>query len=264
MKPITRPKGILFDLGDTLLQVKGFNLDGGIHRLRELTDQAELFNAAKLDETSEAMLRGTSYSYENSRRIGDDLGKASESIRFGANYEISFTAFHRNLFDRLGLTSKHSWEYLDLEFLKISHVFGLEQGVVEMLNSLKESDIRLGIVSNSFHGGKSLEWMLEQAGITNYFDFLISSADYGFRKPHPEIFETALTKLGVDRENVWFIGDKPEADVAGANSVGVTSVWYNADNAPPREPTPDLMVKSWQEFLDVIPAKSGFKNPVKA
>jgi len=239
-------------LGDTLLKVKGFDLDGGIRRLFSLTDQAAKFVWAGRAETDGVLGRGTAYSFEKSKKHGDSMGLAAEAIRFSANYEINFTAFHKNLFDRLGLTSRHSWEELDLEFLKISHLFDREEGVIGIVKLLKENNIRMGVVSNSFHGGKSLEWMLEQAGIKDYFEFLISSADYGFRKPHPEIFETAIARLGVDREKVWFVGDKPEADIAGAKNAGITAIWYNADNEPPCQPEPDMTVTNWADFAQII------------
>jgi putative hydrolase of the HAD superfamily len=251
-KTLTHPKGILFDLGDTLLKANGFDLDGGIKRLLSLTDQADLFDQSETKSKSEVLYNGIAYSFENSRKHGDLLGKASERIRFDSNYEVSFTAFHRNLFDRMGLTSQHDWATLDLEFLKISHIFDKEDYVIEMLTRLKQENIRMGVVSNSFHGGKSLEWMLEKAGMHHFFDFLISSADYGFRKPHPELFETAIARLGLPREHLWFIGDRLDADVIGANSVGLTSVWYNADSEPATEITPDLTVKSWVEFEQII------------
>jgi len=249
---LSRPKGVLFDLGDTLLEVKDFNLEGGIRRLLSLTDQAELFELSDIKSISDVLYNGIAYSFENSRRHGDLLGKASERIRLDANYEVNFTSFHRNLFDRIGLTSQFDWELLDLEFLKISHIFDKEDYVLEMLTKLTQMDIKLGIVSNSFHGGKSLSWMLEKAELRHFFAFVLSSADYGFRKPHPELFETAIARFGLPREHVWFVGDKLEADVVGANGVGLKSVWYNTDNKPSTEITPNLVVGSWAEFEQVI------------
>jgi len=110
----------------------------------------------------------------------------------------------------------------------------------------------MGVVSNSSNHGETLEWLLRENGIGHYFDFLISSADYGFRKPHPEIFKTAIARLGIPREKVWFIGDKPEADIVGAKGVGLTAVWYNANCEPPCTPEPDLTITSWGELGEVL------------
>lgn len=246
----------MFDLDDTLLQGKDYNLEGGIRRLLSLTDQAPLFNQNEYHKNSELLYNGIAYSFENSRKQGDLLGKASERIRLDANYEVNFEAFHRNLFDRMGLTSKFDWKTLDLEFLKVSHIFDIEENALEMLKTLQQNEIKMGVVSNSFHCGNSLEWLLNQAGIRHYFEFVISSADYGFRKPHPELFDTAIARLGIERERIWFIGDKPEYDILGAKNSGITSVWYNADGESAADPTPDIVLKNWRELGDILRLKN--------
>ncbi len=232
-QPSEPPLGILFDLGDTLFKIS-YDLHAGIQRLLELIEGRE------------------DLTVEDSRRIGNVLARSSEAVRFGSNYEVSFEAFHRNWCDRVGVVNKLSWPEMDLEYFKRSHGFALEEGVREVLETLQAAGIKMGVVSNSFHIGSSLNWMVEQGGIEGYFDFILSSADYGFRKPHPEFFETALARLEVPREHVWFVGDKPELDVVGARGVEITAVWYNADGEPPCAPEPDLTVGSWAEFRHVI------------
>jgi len=230
---LTALEGILFDIGDTLLQIS-YDLEAGIRRLMELVDQTKTIG------------------YPEARRIGDELGKSSEIVRLGANFEVSFEAFHRNIFDRFGWTSGLDWKKLDLEFFKASHSFKLEAGVIEALDLLRARGIRMGAVSNSANTGSTLEWQCRTSGIMHYFDFLISSADYGFRKPHPEIFETAIARLGLPRERVWFIGDRPHLDILGAKGVGLTAVWYNADGETECTPEPDLTITSWGEFAALM------------
>ena len=234
MKTLTRPSGILFDLGDTLLRTVSFDLESGVRRLLALTDQ------------------GKAADYDEIRRIGDLLGKSSEQVRLEYNYEVSFEVFHRNLYDRLGLTCSLGWVDLEKEFFVHSLVVECFEGLANTLSFLQTKGIKMGVVSNSSNNGETLMWLLRENGVSHYFDFLISSADYGFRKPHPEIFETAIARLGLPREDVWFIGDKLEADVIGAQGVGLTAIWFNVDNKPSTEITPDLMVKSWAEFEHII------------
>lgn len=239
MPNLPRPKGILFDLGDTLLKNTGYDLDGGIRRLFDLTDQA------------------TTLTHQERRTIGGALGRQCERVRQAVNYEVNFEAFHRNLFDRVGLTSPHPWWALDLEFLKVSHQYALEEGIVECLDQLQAEGVAMGVVSNSFHCGNSLEWLLRDAGLRDYFKFVIASSDYGFRKPHPELFETAIAKLGIPREAVWFIGDRPEADIAGAKGVGLTAVWYNGGGEGEScDPEPDLEVREWGEVGEKLKVAS--------
>jgi len=235
------PSAILFDLGDTLFEVR-LDIQKGRERLYSLTRQAGMIDP-HLARTAE-----------------ETLGQASQQVRIAANYEIPCEAFHRNLFDLLGLTSDLTWEELDLEFFKASHFFRLEDGVLEALQLLKAQGIRMGIISNSFHIGRTLEWMCHQGGIMGCFEFLMSSADYGFRKPHPQIFETAVARLGLPREEVWFIGDRLEFDIIGAKDAGLTAVWYNADGAPDGEIKPDLTISGWRGFMTAPFWGVGFRD----
>ncbi len=45
------------------------------------------------------------------------------------------------------------------------------------------------------------------------------------RKPHPEIFQKALEKLGVAAEETVFVGDTVDADVKGAKDLGMKTVF---------------------------------------
>jgi len=62
-------------------------------------------------------------------------------------------------------------------------------------------------------------------GISHFFDVVIVSKAVGLRKPDKEIFELACQKLAVKSEKEIFVGDNPQADVGGANKVGMYSVY---------------------------------------
>lgn len=48
---------------------------------------------------------------------------------------------------------------------------------------------------------------------------------YYYGKPHPEIFRYVLEKYGLDRKRTLMIGDSLSTDVAGAESVGIDSLF---------------------------------------
>jgi putative hydrolase of the HAD superfamily len=56
-------------------------------------------------------------------------------------------------------------------------------------------------------------------------DAIVVSQEFGSKKPDPAIFRFALQKLSVDARDAWFIGDRPEFDVAAAEAVGMTGFW---------------------------------------
>ena len=81
---------------------------------------------------------------------------------------------------------------------------------------------RLGIVSN-FYG--NLTRVCDDAGIRSFFDVLVDSAEVGWTKPDPRIFQRALGTLGVSASAATFIGDSLPRDMAGARAVGMRHIW---------------------------------------
>ena len=61
-------------------------------------------------------------------------------------------------------------------------------------------------------------------GIADHFDQVVYSAEAGFEKPHPGIFESALARLGLEPEEVLHVGDDRRRDVEGAHGVGMYAV----------------------------------------
>lgn len=53
-------------------------------------------------------------------------------------------------------------------------------------------------------------------GLDHYFDFIITSEEAGFDKPHAAPFEIALEKMRPKGDCIWMIGDNPVNDIRGA------------------------------------------------
>ncbi len=67
---------------------------------------------------------------------------------------------------------------------------------------------------------------LERDGLTRYLQAVIVSADVGYVKPHPLIFQTALSALrSPSPANVVHVGDDWDADVIGAGLLGLQTVY---------------------------------------
>ncbi len=67
-------------------------------------------------------------------------------------------------------------------------------------------------------------------GVDRWFDFCVSAAEVGHQKPHPLVFETAMSRAGATREETVHIGDDEHRDIFGACEAGVRSVWLNRSN----------------------------------
>jgi len=71
--------------------------------------------------------------------------------------------------------------------------------------------------------------ILQAVGLTAHFARVFNSADLGYEKPHPRIFELALDEMHVGETgrgagNAWMIGDSYRADVQGAEAAGIPAI----------------------------------------
>ena len=53
-------------------------------------------------------------------------------------------------------------------------------------------------------------------GLDNYFDYIVTSEEAGFDKPHEAPFQIALEKMRPKGDCIWMIGDNPVNDIRGA------------------------------------------------
>ena len=230
---LIRPKGILFDYWNTLVSWSP-NREAGIHGLLQMIPDRKDITCEKI------------------KKIADELMEAAGTVKKVSNMEFSRRQFDRNLFDRLGISFDISDDELDIMYIENYHHSAGEPGVIDMLEAVRQVGIKTGVVSNASANGASHSYLLDKLGIVNYFDFLMTSADYGFRKPHPEIFKTALAKLGTEANKTWFVGDSIEDDIKGAEAAGMIAFWYNPSGIKPEAGVPQNRVHSWSEFITVL------------
>lgn len=63
-------------------------------------------------------------------------------------------------------------------------------------------------------------------GIDPWIDHMVTSEEAGVEKPHPFIFMSALSKLGLSAESCLMIGDSYKKDCLGAHALGIDSIYY--------------------------------------
>jgi HAD superfamily hydrolase (TIGR01509 family) len=95
----------------------------------------------------------------------------------------------------------------------------------EVLGTLRRNGIEVGLVTNASIPMAYRDHELRMAGLLHHFGRCrFSAADVGFLKPHPRIFEHALESIGVRAGEAVFVGDNIEADIRGAQGVGMRAV----------------------------------------
>lgn len=108
---------------------------------------------------------------------------------------------------------------------------------------------RLGMVTNGAPGMQSRK--LDSLGIGDAFEVIVHGGHDAPLKPSPEPFRRALDALSARADRAVHVGNSLEADVAGANAAGLTSVWTPpgaAELAEPAEHVPDHTVGSLHDL----------------
>jgi putative hydrolase of the HAD superfamily len=230
------PRAILFDLGGTLLEQLEFDPQAGQARLLALA--ATNPRGASLDTLHEA-----------AEALTADLNER----RYASWIEFPATAVTRLIYERFGITFEQSAQQLELEFMRAAARMRPEPHVFKALDHVAERGLPVAVLSNTAFTGIALEDELERHGFAGRFRFVMASADYGFRKPHPHLFVTAAGRLEMGPEDIWYIGDSLAFDMAGARSAGLRTVWYNrADQAEDGTPF-DAQIRDWRELVDLLP-----------
>ena len=102
-----------------------------------------------------------------------------------------------------------------------SHRFFLYDDVEPALRTLAGAGLKIGLISNP---QRPLDEFAAHFALENIFSAAISSAQLGFLKPHPAIFEAALAAVGEPAAAAIMVGDSVKADVEGARQVGMRAV----------------------------------------
>jgi putative hydrolase of the HAD superfamily len=127
--------------------------------------------------------------------------------------------------------------------------------VLPLLSKLKEAGIQTGIIT---HG-----WTIKQAeklirlGVLPLVDpkAVFISDQVGISKPNPKLYSLALRKLGLEAEQVMYVGDSLEHDVAPPGSLGIRTVWSRRaakDGQDPEAIRPDHIIDDFGELEAIL------------
>jgi len=102
-----------------------------------------------------------------------------------------------------------------------NHHFEMYEDVAPVLAELATRGYLIGAISNSH---RSLEAFKEHFQLGRVITTAVSSAEHGYMKPHPSIFESAMQHAGVGPTESLMVGDSVRADIEGALAVGMQAV----------------------------------------
>lgn len=114
-------------------------------------------------------------------------------------------------------------ERLSEDFLHMTTAhFALLEGAEDLIRYLA-AKYPLTVVTNGFVEVQYEKF--EKSGLKDCFAHIVLSEEVRCQKPNPRIFEEALRMNGLDASEVVMIGDSFSSDIAGANTVGIDTIW---------------------------------------
>jgi putative hydrolase of the HAD superfamily len=209
-----QPRAILLDLDDTIVT------DDAVSE-KTWREVCRRF-APCVGESSADVL------YTGIRSVAESYWRDHENHRKG---RLNLKATRRELV-RLALR-KMGFNNHDVLADKISDTYTAEKelaaapisGAFETLLNFKKDGVRLALVTN---GGADVQRSkISKFGLDAIFDFILIEGEFGIGKPHPSVFTTAMVKLNVATSETWMVGDDLERDIAGAQRLGIYSIWVD-------------------------------------
>ncbi len=159
--------------------------------------------------------------------------------------------------ERLGISLEEaralSSKVIDRDWVEVFSKVKPIDGVREALSGFAARGLKLCTVSDYAAAPKLSRMKL---------DHVPWAADCGAEplgalKPHPRAFEEAIRLLGVAPGEILHVGDRLDADIAGAHAVGMRAALFTAGNArshpaPPGARPPDFVFRDYPALVTFV------------
>lgn len=230
-----KPLGVIFDLGDTVTEYDKGNPEIATKKILEVCNNPN------------------GISVETIQNLAMNLTEETFNKRDNDNLEVSFKSVERLLYESLGLEFNVDVSEVEKMFCKYAFNGKKTEGIDELFSFLDKNNIKYGAISNSSFDEETLRYEMGLYGLKPNFQFLISSCNYCLRKPNKIIFDLGAKKLGLNPEDIWFVGDSYKYDIIGAKNAGMVPVWYNKKNKErDKEIDGIIEVKSMVELIYIL------------
>ncbi|MBA4422839.1 MAG: HAD family hydrolase [Syntrophus sp. (in: bacteria)] len=235
-------KGILFDLYGTLIDIE--------------TDES-------MDEIYRGIAHYLTYHgvylhrWEVRDRYYQIMKKQKELC--GEEYpEIDVEAIWNALLDQEGVKADHERRKLALILAQLYRGISrnrlqLYPGVKKVLDELRPV-YRMALVSDAQPCYALPE--IKAVGLDGYFDPVIISTNYGFRKPDRRLIEKALDIMKLMSAEVICVGNDMYRDIYGANRLGIKTIFVDSNQGDKyhENVTPDFVAHRFEDVLRGVEA----------
>ncbi len=129
----------------------------------------------------------------------------------------------------------------------------LVPGIKEILEVLTKV-YKLAVICNTgWHSGETVRQLLKENDLPKYFSHLTFSDEAGIAKPHKQIFEYTLDKLGYKTEDAVHIGDSEYSDIVGAKEANMRAILFTGINDKYKDNnTADVTISNYDNLVDIL------------
>ncbi|MBN1904300.1 MAG: HAD family hydrolase [Deltaproteobacteria bacterium] len=233
------PKGILFDLDDTIIAYSANSKAIWKEVCGEFARENDKLKPESLYMTIKEV-SGWYWDDPETHRIGrSDLNRARRVIL-------------EMVFERLGVDDISLAHKIGETFqLRKEEGLYLFDGAVETLDYLVKKSVKLALMTN----GETIKQRekIRRFNLEKYFSVILIEGEQGFGKPDERVFIKALEGLDLSPIECWAAGDNLEWDVAGPQKIGIFGIWndFRKRGLPEdSEIKPDRIVSSIRELIE--------------
>ena len=244
-------RAVIFDLGGTLEDVyfdDAWRLQATVG-FREILAKHDLDPGLAIPDLY-ATLKSGMQQYQNWR---EETERELPPERVWGEFVFTHDNLPKDKFEPIGEELAFYW---DKHFSQRT----LRPEVPALLKALRERDFRLGVISNITSRGL-VPYQLTEYGIRAYFQVVLASSVFGWRKPSARIFLEAARLLRLTPAECAYVGDTVSRDVIGARRAGYGLVIQiksfltaQSDRATDVEP-PDAIVQDLMQVVALVPSE---------
>ncbi len=140
--------------------------------------------------------------------------------------------FHRlkSAFDACNyiVTNEQIDLFADLYISYLPNYNNLFKGCIDLLDHLSQ-DYELHCITNGFVEVQRQK--MERSGLDKYFGLTLTAEEAKVKKPDPQIFQIAMNRVGASAQESVMIGDSFEADILGAQKVGMRTIYFDINKS---------------------------------
>lgn len=226
------PEFIYFDLDDTLLDHKKAE-QAGLADVHQHFDVFKNIERQQLIDTYHHINKGLWEEYGR--------GEIDRHILHRRRFEETFVelGIDATLYEEAGKVYmnyyRNHWEWVD--------------GAKVAFDAIAEK-YPVGIITNGF---AETQWLkIDQFGFKETARQIVISEEVGVMKPHPKIFDHSTELIGIERDQILYVGDSLTSDVKGGKDAGWQVAWFSKHPSKEGEELADLVFDEFDTLLNAL------------